>query len=103
MRRRGLFRIVPSSGDSSPKIILKRVVFPVPFGPTRPTRVCGRRCAEALSNKTFVENCLWTDSICSMRARLTILGVTGGVYPPPQLLKTLNRRRHEQAWFGGAG
>ena len=48
----------PSSGDSSPRIILNSVVLPVPLGPTRPTRVCGRRCADAPSNNTLVENCL---------------------------------------------
>src|SRR3982751_3811321 len=66
MRRRGRLRIVPLSGDSSPRIIRNRVVFPAPFGPTNPTRELGRRWADAFSSRTLVEYCLCTDSICSI-------------------------------------
>ncbi len=38
MRSRGRLRMVPLSGDSSPRIMRKSVVLPAPFGPTSPTR-----------------------------------------------------------------
>ena len=67
MRRRGRLRMLPLSGDSSSRIIRKRVVLPAPLGPTKPTREPGRRCAVAFLSRTFVEYCLLTDSIWSMR------------------------------------
>ena len=43
---------VPSSGFSIPQITLKSVVFPAPFGPTRPTLSPGRRRKSPLLNMT---------------------------------------------------
>ena len=63
MRNRGRLRMLPLSGDSSPRIIRKSVVFPAPFGPTESHACAGRRWAVAPSSRTLVENCLWTDSL----------------------------------------
>ena len=66
IRSQGRFRIAPSSGESIPIIIRSRVVFPVPFRPTRPTRVSGRRWAAASEKSVFVGYCLVKDSIWSI-------------------------------------
>src|SRR5262245_3963495 len=50
----------PSSGVSSPTIIRKTVVFPAPFGPTRPARSCGFSWNEASTNRTCLPYCLET-------------------------------------------
>ena len=43
--------IVPSSGFSSPTIILNRVVLPTPFGPMTPTMPLRGRLKERSSNR----------------------------------------------------
>ena len=48
----------PSSALSSPTIMRKRVVFPAPFGPTRPTFSPGLSWNEASTNRTWRPYCL---------------------------------------------
>src|SRR5687768_2189673 len=48
----------PSSGDSSPTIIRKRVVFPDPFGPTRPTFSPGFSWNDASTKRICRPYCL---------------------------------------------
>ena len=52
--------MVPSSADSSPTIMRKRVVLPEPFGPTRPTFWPGLSWKEASTNSTCRPCCLLT-------------------------------------------
>ena len=44
-------------------IIRSKVVLPVPFRPTRPTRASGRRWADASEKSVFVGYCLVKDSM----------------------------------------
>src|ERR1035441_6400102 len=44
--------ILPSSGDSVPRMMEKSVVFPAPFGPTSPMRSARFTCSAASANKT---------------------------------------------------
>src|SRR3954465_11184754 len=50
----------PSSGNSSPAIIRNSVVFPAPFGPTRPIFSPLLRAAEASMNRIWWPACLLT-------------------------------------------
>src|SRR5258705_12052110 len=48
----------PSSTDSSPTIMRKSVVFPEPFGPTRPTFSPGLSWNDASTNRICLPYCL---------------------------------------------
>src|SRR5690349_24509170 len=50
----------PSSGPSSATIMRKSVVFPAPFGPTRPTFSPGLSWKEASTKRTCRPYCLLT-------------------------------------------
>ncbi len=50
----------PSSGDSSPMIMRKRVVLPAPFGPTRPTFSPGFSWKDASTKRICLPYCLLT-------------------------------------------
>jgi hypothetical protein len=49
---------VPSSGESSPRMILNRVVLPAPFAPTSPKRSPLRMVNATSSNRVRVPKCL---------------------------------------------
>src|SRR5688572_27894540 len=48
----------PSSGDSSPTIMRKRVVLPAPFGPTRPIRSPGLSWNDVSTKRICLPYCL---------------------------------------------
>src|SRR4030095_2095230 len=82
----------PSSGDSSPTIILKRVVFPAPFGPTRPTLSPGFSWNEASTNRIWRPYCLLT------RVKDIIVRATPDIRRRPRRHRPGECGRLEPAW-----